>query len=217
MILKKKLSSTGLLYLIIDKQIADRHNKNILNLAKKLANSSLDLVQLRAKNITDLDFLNLAKKLVPIFKKSKKPFIINDRADIAYFSGASGLHLGNSDMPIKAARKLLKRKKTIGKTIHCLKELKNTDQTTVDYLALGPFFKSKTKTNNRAPLSENEIIQITKITKKVLFAIGGINRYNIDSVLRYGIKNIAVSSAILSSSNPIQEIREIKKCLKKAS
>jgi thiamine-phosphate pyrophosphorylase len=217
MTLKKKLFSNGLLYLILDKQAADSLSINIFDLAKELANSELDLIQLRAKKINDFKFLRLAKKLSLLFKKNKKIFIINDRPDLAYLSKASGLHLGSSDIPAKDARILLKKRKIIGKTIHCLKELQDTDQTNVDYLALGPFFKSKTKTNNRSPLSKNEIIQITKITKKVLFAIGGINRYNIDSVLKYNIKNIAVSSAILSSSNPIQEIKEIKKCLKKAS
>ncbi|MCF7869825.1 MAG: thiamine phosphate synthase [Candidatus Omnitrophica bacterium] len=215
--MKKKLPSNGLLYLILDKQAADSLGIDILNLAKELAGSDLDLIQLRAKKIDDFEFLKLAKKLSPLFKKNKKLFIINDRPDLAYLSRASGLHLGNSDIPIKDAKTLLKKGKIIGKTIHCLKELKNTDQAAVNYLALGPFFKSKTKTNNRPPLRKNEIIQITKKTKKVLFAIGGINRYNVGSVLRYGIKNIAVSSAILSSSNPIYEIKEIKKCLKKAS
>ncbi len=217
MILKKKLSSTGLLYLIIDKQIVDRHNKNILDLAKELAGSPLDLVQLRAKNITDLDFLNLAKKLAPIFKKAKKLFIINDRADIAYLSKANGLHLGNSDIPLSEARKLIGSKMILGKTIHSLKELKNSDQIKLDYLGLGPFFRSKTKKNNRLPLKDNEIKQLTAKSKKVTFAIGGINRYNINSVLKYNIKNIAISSAIITAINPQQKIKEIKKCLKKVS
>ncbi|MCF7887088.1 MAG: thiamine phosphate synthase [Candidatus Omnitrophica bacterium] len=215
--MKKKLFSNGLLYLILDKQTADSFSIDIFDFAKKLAGSDLDLIQLRAKKINDFEFLKLAKKLSLLFKKNKKLFIINDRPDLACLSNASGLHLGSSDIPIKDARILLKKRKIIGKTIHCLKELRNTDLSALDYFALGPFFKSKTKTNNRHPLSKSEIIQITKKTKKVLFAIGGINRYNVDSVLRYGIKNIAVSSAILSSSNPIGEIKEIKKCLKKVS
>ncbi|MFO8052772.1 MAG: thiamine phosphate synthase [Candidatus Omnitrophota bacterium] len=215
--MKKKLFSNGLLYVILDKQAADSLNLDIFNLAEKLAGSDLDLVQLRAKKINDFEFLRLAKKLSLLFKKYKKPLIINDRSDLAYLTKSAGLHLGKSDIPETEARKLLGRGRIIGRTIHHLKELGGIDQNSVDYLALGPFFNSKTKQNNRPPLKSDEIEQITAKTEKILFAIGGINRYNIGSVLRYGIKNIAVSSAILSSPTPSHEIKEIKKCLKKAS
>jgi thiamine-phosphate pyrophosphorylase len=217
MTLKKKLSSNGLLYLILDKQITDRNNKNILKLARELSKTRLDLIQLRAKNSNDFEFLSLAKKLSRLFKKAKKSFIINDRPDIAYLADADGLHLGQSDMPVNDAKKIIGEKKVLGKTIHCLKELINTNQSQIDYLGVGPFFTSKTKKNNRIPLKNIEIKQMVAKSKKVIFAIGGITRYNVDSVLKYNIKNIAVSSAILLSSNPSQEIEEIKKCLKKVS
>ncbi|MCF7892760.1 MAG: thiamine phosphate synthase [Candidatus Omnitrophica bacterium] len=215
--MKKKLSSNGLLYLILDTQIADSSNRNILSLANELSKTSLDLIQLRAKNTNDSDFLSLAKRLSCLFKKTKKYFIINDRADIASLADADGLHLGQYDIPLNEAKKIIGERKTFGKTIHSLKELINTDQNRIDYLGVGPFFASKTKKNNRKPLKKNEIKQITAKSKKVIFAIGGITRYNIDSVLKHGIKNVAVSSAVLLSSNPYQEIEEIKKCLKKAS
>jgi thiamine-phosphate pyrophosphorylase len=175
------------------------------------------LIQLRAKNSNDFEFLSLAKKLSRLFKKAKKSFIINDRPDIAYLADADGLHLGQSDMPVNDAKKIIGEKKVLGKTIHCLKELINTNQSQIDYLGVGPFFTSKTKKNNRIPLKNIEIKQMVAKSKKVIFAIGGITRYNVDSVLKYNIKNIAVSSAILLSSNPSQEIEEIKKCLKKVS
>ncbi|MCF7870533.1 MAG: thiamine phosphate synthase [Candidatus Omnitrophica bacterium] len=215
--MKKKLSSNGLLYLILDTQIADSSNRNILSLANELSKTSLDLIQLRAKNTNDSDFLSLAKRLSCLFKKTKKYFIINDRADIASLADADGLHLGQYDIPLNEAKKIIGERKTFGKTIHSLKELINTDQNRIDYLGVGPFFASKTKKNNRKPLKKNEIKQITAKSKKVMFAIGGITRYNIDSVLKHGIKNVAISSAVLLSSNPYQEIEEIKKCLKKAS
>ncbi|MCF7874694.1 MAG: thiamine phosphate synthase [Candidatus Omnitrophica bacterium] len=215
--MRKKLSSNGLLYLIIDKQITDRNNKNLLKLAEDLSKTPLDLIQLRAKDSNDFDFLSLAKKLSRLFKKAKKSFIVNDRPDIAYLAEADGLHLGQSDIPVNEAKKIIGEEKVLGKTIHCLKELINTNQNQIDYLGIGPFFASKTKKNNRNPLKNNEIKQMLAKSKKVIFAIGGITRYNIDSVLKYNIKNVAVSSAVLLSPNPGQEIKEIKKCLKKVS
>ncbi|MCF7916678.1 MAG: thiamine phosphate synthase [Candidatus Omnitrophica bacterium] len=215
--MKKKLSSNGLLYVIIDKQIVDSQNKNIIDLAKELTQSSADLIQLRVKKATDADFLDLAKRLTPLFKKVKKLLVVNDRADIAYLSQADGLHLGSRDIPIKEARRLLGPEKILGKTIHSVEELKETDQKKLDYLALGPFFESKTKENNRPPLRKREIKQIVTNSKKVIFAIGGINRYNINSVLKYNLKNVVVSSAIITSNNPNKKTKEIKKCLKKVS
>lgn len=217
MTLKKKFSSNGLLYVIIDKQVVDSQNKNIIDLAKELAQSSIDLIQLRAKKITDADFFDLAKRLKRLFKKVKKPLIINDRADIAHLSKADGLHLGSADIPLEEARKLIGPQKILGKTIHSFDELKETAQKKIDYLALGPFFESKTKKNNRFPLKSNEVEQLVSQSKKVIFAIGGINRYNMSSVLKYNIKNIVVSSAIIASENPNKKIKEIKKCLKKVS
>lgn len=214
---KKKLSSNGLLYAIIDKKAIEKNKLNIVNLAAKLGESAVDLVQLRAKNTTDADFLQLAKRLAGLFKLKKKIFIINDRADIAFLAKANGLHVGVKDISETEARFLLGQKMILGKTIHNLTELQSTRQEEINYLSLGPFFLSKTKKKNRKPLTRPEIKKIIKKTDKVLFAIGGINRYNMASVLAYGIKNLAVSKAITSSLCLEKKINEFKQCLKKVS
>lgn len=215
--LKKKLSCSGLLYLILDKQTADNLKIDLTDIAKKLAGSEVDLFQLRAKGISDPELLNLSRQLSLIFKKARKDFIINDRADIAYLSGASGLHLGCSDINEKDARILLGKKIVLGKTIHSFQEFKKVELNYIDYLSLGPFFDSQTKQPNRMPLTPPEIKKIISENKKVMFAIGGINRYNIYSLLEAGIKNIAVSSAVVAAPSPLEEIKELKRCLKKAS
>lgn len=215
MILKKKLSASGLLYVVIDKEIVDTFKINILDFSEELANSPADLIQLRAKKMADSEFLTLAKKLALLFKRKKKTFIVNDRADIALLAGADGLHLGSFDIPQEDARRLIGQKLLLGKTINNLTELKKTDQKKIDYLSLGPLFLSQTKMPNRTPLKKQEIENILGKNKKVIFAIGGINRYNVGSVLEYGITNIAVSSAIISAIQPKKEVESLKKCLKK--
>jgi len=202
---------------VIDEKIAKELNQKILNLAREIAASSVDLVQLRAKNTNDTQYLSLAKKLTVLFKKKNKIFIVNDRADIAYLSGANGVHLGASDVSEEEARIILGKKAIVGKTIHSLKEIKSTSQSAVDYLSLGPFFESKTKQPNRRPLTRKEINRIISENEKLIFAIGGINLYNIDSVLKSGIKNVAVSSSVLSATHPLKKIEELKRCLKKVS
>ena len=98
---KRKSSRNGLLYVILDKEVIDKAEANIFSLADKLAHFGVDILQLRAKGISDKEYIYLAKKLSKIIRKRKKLFIINDRADIAYLSNASGLHLGEGDVSVK--------------------------------------------------------------------------------------------------------------------
>ncbi len=215
--MKKKLLLNGLLYVIIDKETTERLNKDIIKVAKEVVDSQADLVQLRAKGIEKTELLDLAGKFSSLFKKTEKIFIVNDSANVACNVKANGLHIGSFDLNQKEARTLIGEDAILGKTIHTLQELKNTSQDEVDYLSFGPFFFTKTKQPNRLPLNDKEIKQMVAKSKKVMFAIGGINRYNVESILRYRIKNIAVSSAILKSASIQKEIRIIKKCLRKAS
>lgn len=216
---KKQLSKNGLLYVILDKEVIDKAGNNIFSLADKLASYGVDLIQLRAKNINDRELLLLAKRLTQIINKRKKLFIVNDRADIAHLAGSGGLHLGEKDISANQARKLLGKKILIGRTIHHQKELKNI-QPEIDYVSFGPAFATKTKPN-LTPLTLSElkflISKGKKLNKKLIFAIGGINLYNIESLLKSGIKNVAVCRDILESKNLKTIVKKYKKCLEKAS
>ena len=216
---KKKSSKNGLLYVILDKEVIDEAGNDIFSMADKLAHYGADLLQLRAKNIADKKFLFLAKQLSKIIRRRKKLFIVNDRADIAYLAQASGLHLGEEDISAQEARKLLGKKVLIGRTIHYQEELKNI-QTEIDYISLGPAFKTKTKPG-LAPLTLKKtkalISKSKEKNKKLIFAIGGINLYNVESLLESGVKNVAVCRDILEAKNLKTAVKEYKKCLKKIS
>lgn len=216
---KRKSSKNGLLYVILDKKVIDAARGNIFTLADKLAYYGVDLLQLRAKNINDKEFLFLAKRLSQIIRQRKKLFIVNDRADIAYLSGAGGLHLGEKDIAADQARKLLGKKALIGRTIHHQKELKNIHPE-INYISFGPAFKTKTKPG-LMPLTLRKLKALISKSKeannKLIFAIGGINLYNIESLLESGVKNIAVCRDILEAKNLKTTVKEYKKCLKKVS
>lgn len=213
---KRKSSRNGLLYVILDKEVIDKAEANIFSLADKLAHFGVDILQLRAKGISDKEYIYLAKKLSKIIRKRKKLFIINDRADIAYLSNASGLHLGEGDVSVKEARKILGKQVIIGKTIHSLKELKNLRETNVDYISIGPAFKTKTKPGLK-PLTSKKLKTMIIKSGKLIFAIGGITQYNIEPLLESGIKNLAICRDILLAKNLKTRIEKYKKCLKKAS
>jgi len=219
---KKKFLKNGLLYVILDKEVIDKAKINIFLLAKKLAYFGVDIFQLRAKGLTDKEYLSIATKLSKVIQKRKKLFIVNDRADIAFLSKASGLHLGESDISFAKARKIIGKSAIIGKTIHSASQLDNLkaqehrEGTKVDYISFGPAFKTKTKPNLE-PLASNELRILIKKSKKLIFAIGGINQYNIDSLLESGIRNFAICRGIILAKNLKTTINNYKKCLNKAS
>ena len=221
---KRKSSKNGLLYVILDKKVIDKIKGDIFSLADKLACYGVDLLQLRAKDICDKELLFLAKRLSKIIRQRKKLFIVNDRADIAYLSGASGLHLGEEDISAGQARRLLGKKAIIGRTIHRYKELKSTSTLTsadieakeIDYISIGPVFKTKTKPRLK-PLTFKKLKTVMSGSKKLIFAIGGINLYNVESLLKSGVKNIAVCRDILETKDLKTTLGEYKKCLRKVS
>lgn len=219
----KKISSrNGLLYVILDKKLIDAAGIDILALANRLVHLGVDMFQLRVKGTSDKDYLTLAKKLSRVIREQGKLFIVNDRVDIAYLSNASGLHLGEEDIPVDQARKILGKKAIIGKTIHSLKELKKfylesrRQNHMPDYLSFGPVFKTKTK-SGLTPLSIKERTALIKKGRKLIFAIGGINQYNIESLLASGVKNVAVCRGIIQTKNLKTAVNRLKRCLQKAS
>jgi len=215
---KRKSSKNGLLYVILDKEVIDTAGINIFSLADKLAHFGVDIFQLRAKGISDKKYLSIAVKLSKIIRKRKKLFIVNDRADIVYLSKASGLHLGENDISLSQARKIVGKQAIIGKTIHSLRELENLKgkEAKVDYISIGPAFKTKTKPDLR-PLTSKKLKALISKGEKLMFAIGGINQYNIESLLESGIRNIAICRGIILAKNLKTRVKEYKKCLKRAS
>jgi len=199
---------------ILDKDIIDKAGKDIFSLADKLCVYGADILQLRAKNTDGKELLSIAEKLAKIIHKHKKAFIVNDRADIALLSGAHGLHLGEKDIPVQQARKITGKKMLIGKTVHSLSELKRSLKEDIDYIGIGPAFRTKTKPQ-LTPLSLEALKTMAAKSKKLTFAIGGINLYNISSLAEHGINNAAVCRGVILSKNLKNCVKNYKRCLQK--
>jgi len=213
---KKGSLKNGLLYVILDTEVTRSNNINIFSLAEKLAYAGVDIFQLRAKNLSDKDLLTTARKLSKLIRKRKKLFIVNDRADIASLSGADGLHLGAEDISVQDAKKIIGKSAIVGKTIHSLAELRRFSKEKVNYLSIGPAFKTKTKPS-LSPLMIKKLKSLARKSKKLTFAIGGINLYNIDSLVKNGINNIAVCRGIILQKNLKSIVEKYKQCLRRAS
>lgn len=200
--------------MILDKEIIEREKRNIFSLAEKLARCKIDIFQFRFKDNLDVLNLKIAKNLASIMKKRKKMFIVNDRVDIAYLAGADGVHLGKQDLEVKDARKLLGKEKIVGKTVHNKDELVAFSKEEVDYLSVGPLFKTETKPW-LVPWRLDVLEGLVKNVKKTLFGIGGIGLDNLSKVLAIGIRNVVVCREVILSNNFEETVEKLKLCLKK--
>jgi thiamine-phosphate pyrophosphorylase len=161
----------------------------------------VDIVQLREKNVPDRDLLRKAQRLRQITHDTGALFIVNDRADVARLVQADGVHLGQDDLPLVEARRIVGPKALIGVSTHNLRQLHSAIREGADYLGIGPVFTSRTKEfEDLAGL--DYIRQATAESSLPMFAIGGIILENLPRVIEAGANRIAVSSAICSADEP---------------
>lgn len=155
----------------------------------------ITVLQLREKNLSSRQFLNRAiniKKIIP----PHIAFIINDRIDVALACGADGVHLGQEDIPLSSARKILGEDKIIGVSTHNVEQAVRAGAEGADYIGVGPVFSTSTKPDALEPLGCEMVSHINREVKIPVVAIGGISPQNIKDVLETGVEGIAVVSSI---------------------
>jgi thiamine-phosphate pyrophosphorylase len=197
------------IYLISPKIINNKHfYKNLNNILKT---NKVKYFQLRLKKISDAKLIKISKKVRKIVKKNNVKFLINDKPSIAKMVGADGCHIGQKDMDLINARKILGRNKIIGVTCHNSKKLAlRAKKYRANYVAFGSFFKSLTKkTAFRANL---EILRWAQ--KKInmpCVAIGGINSSNYKKILLNGANFIACSNYVWKNKklDPVSAINKL--------
>ena len=138
-------------------------------------------------------------------------FLINDRVDIALAAEADGVHLGQSDMPCLAARKLLGPEKIIGVTVHNLAEALQAESIGADYLGVSPIFQTATKPDAGKPAGISLIEEIRAQVEIPLIAIGGINHSNASEVVRAGADGLCAISCVVAKENVRDEIIKFQK------
>jgi thiamine-phosphate pyrophosphorylase len=183
-------------YLVLDKDSCRRGN--VVSVFRQVDKEAIDLVQLRENTACDRDFLRDAELIKRLCQK-RIIFLINNRLDIALVTNADGLHLGQSDLPLRQARRILKDK-IIGISCHNLAQALKAQDGGADYISIGPIFRTQTKPNLK-PINLTLIKTINQRIKIPFFAIGGINRSNINEVISYGAKRIALCRGICRAKN----------------
>ncbi|MCM8765494.1 MAG: thiamine phosphate synthase [Candidatus Omnitrophica bacterium] len=199
------------LYVILDLDLPGL-SKDPLTLAEDLCTGGVDILQLRAKNSSGKYLFEIGKKLRELTRKNKKILVINDRVDIAQAVAADGVHLGQEDLPVEYARAILGKDKIIGISTHSLAQARKAHLSKVDYLSVGPVFKSPTKPELK-PLGTVFLKKIVKISRLPVVAIGGINLKNLPEVLACGVNYVAVISSILRSKDVLETVKKFKELL----
>ncbi|BBM43222.1 thiamin-phosphate pyrophosphorylase [Leptotrichia wadei] len=186
------------IYLVTDEKACN--GKDFYKCIEESIKGGIKIVQLREKNSSTKDFYEKALKVKKICKNYGALFIINDRLDIAQAVEADGVHLGQTDMPIEKARKILKNKFLIGATARNAKEAKKAELSGADYIGSGAIFGTNTK-GNAKKLEMEDLKKIVNSVKIPVFAIGGINISNVSLLKNIGLQGICLVSGILSEKD----------------
>lgn len=184
------------LYLITDRKLSSLTAKETALVALK---SGIKCIQYREKEKSRKYIYDEALKLRELTEKFKAKLIINDHVDIAIAVNADGVHLGQDDLPLKEARKILGVEKIIGISTHSIEQALTAEKNGADYIGFGPMFSTTTK-DAGAPKGTGTLREIKKTVSIPVVAIGGINMDNLKSVLDAGADAVAVISEILKGS-----------------
>lgn len=190
----------------------DREAADILKLAEAIARGGADAIQLRAKGLNDRQLCKLSGRFVEVCREHGALSIINDRADIAALCGADGLHLGQDDLAVADARRLLLKPALVGLSTHNPSELRDAIDQQADYVGIGPMFPSRTKPGLKQSGLDyaRTALEMLKPTGIGHVAIGGIELDNLDPLFEAGIRAVAVGAAICLDSNPQKQTRMFK-------
>jgi thiamine-phosphate pyrophosphorylase len=182
------------LYPLTDRHISGRsHAQQVAH----LANQGAVLIQLREKFLAPLEAYKESAAAVLVARELGVKIIINDRVDIALALKADGVHLGQSDLPPEAARRILGSQAIIGISTHNLEQARMALQMPVDYVAFGPIFGTSTKQDSETPTGLAALQQVREVLGKTpLVAIGGITSANSQDVIAAGADALAVISDI---------------------
>ncbi len=188
------------LCLVTDRGLAA--GRSVVEIALAAAHGGATLVQLREKEATTRAFVDEARALKAALAPLGVPLAINDRLDVALAIDADGLHVGQDDMPVAEARRLMGPGKFIGLSITAVEQVLRPDAQAADYLGVGPIYAQRTKEDAAAPLGIEGLRRARSLTRKPIVAIGGLTPDNSAFALAAGANGLAVVSAIVAAADP---------------
>jgi thiamine-phosphate pyrophosphorylase len=193
------------LYAIIDPTLVTTSE---LTLAEALAESGVELIQYRNKNVSTRDLFEISRRLSARLAPRGVRFIVNDRPDVALLAGAGGVHVGQEDLGVEQARAICAPPCWVGVSTHSLEQVAAADRTSADYIAFGPIFPTTTKQNPDAVVGTELLRRARRMTAKPLVAIGGITIERAAEVYAAGADSLAVIRDLICAADPGARARQ---------
>ena len=183
--------------------VTNRYQDSLENFLEKVetaCRSGVTIIQLREKNLTTNQYYHLAKQVKEITDAYQVPLIIDDRLDVCLAVDAAGLHIGDDELPVSVARKVLGPEKILGVTAKTVKRALEAETWGADYLGIGAIFPTTTKEN--APITLISTLKTICQTVAIpVVAIGGLTSENIDQLIGTGIAGVAVVRDLMQAED----------------
>ncbi|MEZ8218732.1 thiamine-phosphate diphosphorylase [Candidatus Fervidibacteria bacterium JGI MDM2 SSWTFF-3-K9] len=197
-------------YVVTDRFI--NPSRSHVDIAKAAVAGGACAVQLRDKEATTRQLLEWARSIRDITLRTDTLFIVNDRVDIALAADADGVHVGDDDMPVPVARRLLGAGKIIGRSVANEDEALKAVTEGADYVSIGSVFATSTKPDAGEPVGVEMVRRVRQVLPPdyPLVAIGGITLQNAAAVFEAGADAVAVVSAVVCADDPVEAVKQLK-------
>ena len=201
------------LYVILDAALITSPERDC---ALSLAAAGVRLLQYRNKSASSRQYLDSSRELAEALRPRGVTFLVNDRPDVAFLAGASGVHVGQDDLDVEQARRVAGPEMLVGVSTHNLEQFESAAKSTADYIAVGPVFNTSSKANPDPVVGLDFVRKVRVITDKPIVAIGGISLDRAAAVIEAGADSVAIISGILSAPNPSERARQYLEVLETA-
>jgi thiamine-phosphate pyrophosphorylase len=193
------------LYVILDAALIPSHERDC---AASLAEAGVRLLQYRNKSASVRRYLESSRELAETLVPRGVSFFVNDRPDVAFLAGASGVHVGQEDLDVEQVRRVVGRDRLVGVSTHNLEQFDRAVASSTDYIAVGPIFGTSSKANPDPVVGLAFLRRVRGLTEKPIVAIGGITLERAAAAIEAGADSVAVISGILSAGDPAQRARQ---------
>ena len=184
--------------------------RNNIKVVSEMIKAGIKVIQYREKDKNSKEMYEECLAIRQLTKTAKVTFIVNDRLDLALAVDADGLHLGQDDMPIEIARRLLGNEKILGLSTHSPQEARMAEQSgLVDYIGVGPIFDTQTKKDAGKGLGLEYLEYVSNNIKLPFVAIGGIKEHNVQEVAKSGARIVAIVSDIVGADDIVNKVKNI--------
>jgi thiamine-phosphate pyrophosphorylase len=205
------ISALPALYVILD--ISALQGRPPQAVCRDLLAAGVRLIQVRHKQASSRELFAASRTLAELVRGAKGIFLVNDRADVARVVDADGVHVGQEDLPVELARRVLPLGKCVGCSTHNLPQVREAEGTSADYIAFGPIFPTRSKEQPDPVVGLEGLRAARRATRKPLVAIGGITRANARDVIAAGADSVAVIADLLDAPDVGPRAREFLRIL----